>query len=146
MKYWIRWALVLPGALIGAFLATFPLHWILYLLFSPSQEADFFSFKFFLGLFPSDLNAKSIEYIIYPAVMAIFFIITGYKIAPKYKFKTALLLFGLYIGVWLTSYILVSSNLIYGVTISGVRPILALLGACLGLYQAKLYSRKEPEK
>src|SRR3989344_2834763 len=127
-KYWLRWILVLPGALIIGFLATFPLHWILYLIFGLSEESDFGSPKFFLELLPGEVNMQAIEYMLYPAVIAATFIIVGSKIAPRYKFMTALVLFGIYVGVWLMASIF-SASLNGAYSITWGRGLFALLGA-----------------
>ena len=126
IKYWLRWIAVFPGALLSGLLATFPLHWILY-------------FNFANGDIISGVNIEPIEYVLYPFVFAFAFILGGYEIAPKYKFKTAIILFGFYLGVWsILNFIALFEGSIYEVNIrfSG-RTILALAGAIIGLYAAK---------
>ncbi|MCK5084495.1 MAG: hypothetical protein KAQ64_02480 [Candidatus Pacebacteria bacterium] len=126
IKYWLRWISVFPGAIIASLLATFFLHWILY-------------FTLVNGGTISGVNIKPIEYMLYPFVIAITFIFAGYKIAPKYKFKTAIVLFGIYLIVWSTvSVISLFKGSIYGIDMqfSG-RTILSLLGAIIGLYTVK---------
>lgn len=141
--YWLRWFLVLPGALVIGILSTFPLHWILGILFTlhgRGEEVDIGSPGFFVDLFK--LNADMIEYFLYPAVIAITFIIVGSKIAPKYKFTTALVLFGIYIGTWAMSMIF-SSSLNGAYNITWGRALFALLGAALGLLEVKMKNKDE---
>ncbi len=135
IKYWLRWFIVLPGSILVAFLATFPLHWILYLIMDPNKEYDMASFGFFMKLFSEDISVESVERLIYPAVMAVVFVIAGYKIAPKYKFKTAVVLFVVYLLTFLVISILAISNNVQ-VQFS-TRAILALFGAVIGLTGAK---------
>ncbi len=134
LKYYFRWILVLPGAIVGGFLATFPLHWLLYFIFSPSREPVLGSIKFFVNLFPSGMNLESVEYLLSPFVVATTFIIVGYKIAPKHKFKTALVLFGIYTLTWLAISLisLWNNNLSFS-----LRTALALIGAIVGLCEVK---------
>lgn len=140
-KYWLRWILVIPVGLISGLLATFPLHWILLILFSNQQEADLGSLKFFIEIFGGRVDATYLEYILYPAVIAYFFIYIGYKIAPKHKFKTALLLFGIYVGALLITNLFVLTGSLQGYFFSW-RTALALLGAGLGLLTVKTESKK----
>lgn len=136
-KYWLRWLAVLPGALLAGLLATFPLHWILYLAFAHDG-----TILGFIEL-PDGVN-KSIEYMLYPFVVAFTFILVGYKIAPKYKFRTTIVLFGIYTLSWFISTFASLFLKIEGVQISfSGRTILALLGAAIGLYIA---SRKNKDK
>jgi len=126
IKYWLRWIAVFPGALITGLLATFLLHWILY-------------FTLVHGKIISGVDIKPIEYMLYPFVIAIAFIFAGYKIAPKYKFKTAIVLFGIYFIIWsAVSIISLFKESIYGIDMqfSG-RTMLSLVGAIIGLYIAK---------
>ncbi|MFA5049348.1 MAG: hypothetical protein WC516_10055 [Patescibacteria group bacterium] len=136
-KYWLRWLAVLPGALLAGLLATFPLHWILYLVFAHDG-----TILGFIEL-PDGVN-KSIEYMLYPFVVAFTFILVGYKIAPKYKFRTTIVLFGIYTLLWFISTFASLFLKIEGVQISfSGRTIFALLGAAIGLYIA---SRKNKHK
>lgn len=132
LKNYFRWILLLPGALIAGFLATFPLHWILWLLsliLASNGEPDPLSIRFFIELFIKKIDFGLIEYTLYPSVISATFILAGQKIAPKYKFKTAVVLFVIYIVTWsIASFITFQFS---------TRTILALLGAILGLYQAK---------
>ena len=134
--YWLRWLSVFHGALASGFLATFPLHWVLQFIFTTArgEEPALGSLRFFLNLLHLD-NANSVEYLLYPAIIATTFIIVGYKIAPRYKFKTAVVLFGIYTITWIVISLI---TLFDGVDKQfSVRTILALMGAILGLYGAK---------
>jgi len=136
LKYWLRWIAVLPGAFIGGLLATFPFHLLLYWI-TYSASANHETFFGLIEVTPE--LGEYIEYIFYPSVMTITFVYVGYKIAPKYKFKTAIVLFSLYFFIWTTIGII---SLTKGVILGGgiqfsVRTILALVGAIIGLYLAK---------
>ncbi len=89
-----------------------------------------------------------VENAIYPAVFAIAFIFAGYKIAPKYKFKTAIVLFGIYSIAWLTMIAIVFFQPdIYGENLSFPwRAALSLVGAIIGLYVTKRYGIKKIEE
>lgn len=130
--YWIRWISVLPGALIGGFLTTFPLHWILLIVLGHEDSLLFGFIEF-----PEGINIDSIEYFIYPAVIATFYIVIGAMIAPVKKFKTAVCLFFIYFVVWISISIFA---LLYGEKNGfefSFRTVFALLGALLGLLEVK---------
>lgn len=142
-KYWLRWIAVLPGALLAGLLATFPLHWILYFLFN-KEEADLGSIKSFIQLFVHGMSYKDIEYILYPFVIALTFVLAGYKIAPKYKFRTAVVLFGIYTLAWFTLpfiALLLLKNRDIQIQLFSIRQILALLGAAIGLYISSIMKK-----
>jgi hypothetical protein len=141
-KYWIRWFVVLPGSFLAGLLALFPLHWILYFLFN-KEETELGSIKFFIQLFRHNMSYKDIEYTFFPFVFAITFIITGFKLAPKYKFKTAIVLFLFYAIVWFISVFAALFLKIEGVEFSfSPRTIVALLGAVVGLYVTSRMNKK----
>src|SRR5262245_45492907 len=79
LKYWLRWVAVLPGALLGGLLLTFPLHWIL------KNTLNFI-----------DPYPELPERILSPLVIALGFVWLGAKIAPARKIETAVVLFGLW--------------------------------------------------
>jgi len=135
IKYWLRWIAVFPGALLTGLLATFPLHWILYFTLANGEAI-------------SGVDIKPIEYVLYPFVVAITFIFAGYKIAPKYKYKTAIILFGFYLVVWLTiSFISLFKGGVYGMDIQfSSRTVLSLVGAIIGLYIAKRANKEKNKK
>lgn len=80
VKYWLRWFAVLPGALVGGVLMTFPLHWILYNTLTQ-----------FIEPYPT-----LPERILTPFVIALGFVAFGARIAPARKTEVALILFGLW--------------------------------------------------
>jgi len=128
---WLQWIAVLPGALLASFLVTFPLHWLLYLKF-----ADGGTLFGFVEL-PSGAS-EAIERAIYPFVIAITFILTGYKIAPAHKFRTS-----------------VALGVLYAITFGAVaiiqphgrhleaRSLLAFVGMLMGVYWAWRQSKLE---
>jgi len=137
IKYWLRWVAVLPGAFIAGLLITLPLHLLLYMAFAYNGML--------FGIIELPPRADiGIEYTIYPFFIAVAFILAGYKIAPKYKFRTAIVLFGIYTILWLV----VSLMSLFGGNIYGFnaqfsgRTVLAFLGAILGLYLARQDAKK----
>lgn len=79
-KNTLIWIFIIPLSLLGGFIWTFPLHWILY-------------GTLVNGSISTGLDIVPIEHFLTPLVVVPMMIITGYKLAPKYKFKTSLLLF-----------------------------------------------------
>src|SRR5437763_1507823 len=73
----LRWLAVLPGAILGAVLSTFPLHWLLYFTLANGETI-------------SGVDIRPIEYFLYPVVMSFAFVVTGSEIAPIKKFQTAI--------------------------------------------------------
>jgi len=131
IEYWFRWIAVFPGSLIAGLLATFPLHWILYFTLANGETI-------------SGVDIKPIEYLLYPFVVAIIYILAGYQIAPESKFKTAIALFGIYFFIWLAiSAIALFNGSILGTDLqfSG-RTILSLIGAAIGLCITKILNKK----
>lgn len=129
--YWLKWIAVFPGAIIAGLLATFPLHWVLYATLANGETI-------------SGVNINPIEYFLYPFVIAIIYILAGYKIAPDNKFRAASVLFGVYVLFWIVaSIIALSSNSIFGLNLqfSG-RTILSLIGAIIGLFIVKKIHNK----
>ena len=128
---WLRWLAVLPGALLASFLVTFPLHWLLYLKFANGGTL------FGIVALPPGAS-ETIERAIYPFVIAITFIITGYKIAPNHKFRAS-----------------VALGVLYAVTFGAVaiiqpyqrqleaRSLVAFVGMLLGVYWTWRQSKLE---
>jgi small basic protein len=131
IKYWFCWIAVFPGAIIAGLLATFPLHWILYFTLANGETI-------------SGVNIQPIEYLLYPFVVAITYILAGYQIAPESKFKTAVVLFGVYFFIWLA----INVTSLFNGNVLGIdmqfswRTILSLIGAAIGLYIAKILNKK----
>jgi len=133
--YWLRWVAVLPGALIAGFLATFPLHWLLYLAFAHDGTI--------LGFIELPPGANiSIEYALYPFVIAIVFVLVGFEIAPMYKFRTAITLAVLYTMFAIGAFFLGVKS---GVEMSfGARSAGPIIGLLVGLYIAKRKEKNLP--
>ncbi len=117
----LRWVAVLPGALLAGFLATFPLHWILYFSLAKGETI-------------SGVNIEPIEYAIYPFVIAITFVLAGYEIAPNHKFKTSVGLTILWITLFLSAFLLVPIFIPQLELNFELRGILSILGSLLGLF------------
>jgi hypothetical protein len=137
--YWLRWFFVFPGAILIGFLSTFPLHWILVFLYFHFVRGN-------INSIISDMRniVGPIESFLYPSVAAFFYIYGGYKIAPKNKFKTVIVLFVLYLIIWLIGTIVA----LFKININGIiyqfsfRQVFTLLGAILGLYVTKKLNSK----
>jgi drug/metabolite transporter (DMT)-like permease len=121
MKYWLRWLAVIPGAVVGGVLLTFPLHWILYNTLSniidPYPELP--------------------EQILTPLVIAAGVVWVGARIAPARKIATAVVLLGLWM-VFLggMAAVMVSRGNIGGREVSlgvGLGPVMAVVGGVVGL-------------
>lgn len=110
------WIGVLPGALLGAFLATFPLHWILYLTFVD-------------GSIFSGVNIDPMEYTITPFVTALAFVVCGEYIAPKYKLTVSTILAFLYFVIFMLVLLLMPEA-----TSFGMRGALAIIGLLIGVF------------
>lgn len=125
-KYWLNWVAVLPGAILAAFIVALFLHLVLY-------------FTLANGEITSGVNIEPIERMFYPFIMAVAFIFYGYKIAPKYKFRTAITLFVIYLIGWsLGSYIAIAKGTIGDTSFKFTgATVLSLVGALLGLYTTK---------
>lgn len=124
-KNLIRWIAILPGSLLAGFLATFPLHWILYLAFANNGTL--------LGFIELSQGSNiSIEHFLSPFVIALIFIYVGFEIAPKHKLKTAVILAFLYILFIIGSVVLGIKS---GIEVSlGIRSMGPVIGLLLGLF------------
>jgi len=134
-KKWLRWVAVLPGALGFGFLATFPLHWILYLKASGNWAI--------LGFIELPATSwTSVEEAVYPFVIAIVYIMVGAWIAPTHKIKTSIVLAVLYV-IFAVSIVLwgVSSGLQVSV---GARIIGPIAGLLLGVYLVWQRHKQDP--
>src|SRR3989344_4186086 len=80
----LRWVAILPGAVVGALLSNFLLHWILYFTLARGETI-------------SGVDIRPIEHFLYPAVMAFAFVFTGSEIAPKRRFEVAVGLADIYL-------------------------------------------------
>lgn len=135
----LRWIAVFPGALLAGFLSTFPLHWVLYLTFSHGGNI--------LGFIelPHRVDIP-IEYTIFPCIVAITFVLTGFYIAPKYKLQTSIALTSLWIIAFFSLFI-IAPMIISEIQLKlELRGILSIFGALFGLYVAWEESKKLQEK
>ncbi len=128
-NYWLRWIVVFPGALLAGIFSTFPLHWILY-----STLRNSFIFI--------DPYPELPERLLSPFVMALTFVWIGFNIAPEYKYKTAIILFGIYVvsASGIAFLTLSGTNLIrYKLYLQGggVGLIMGIVGAAIGLFIAR---------
>lgn len=133
---WLRWAAVIPGGLIAGFLATFPLHWILYLKASGNWAI--------LGFIELPAASwASIEEAVYPFVIAIVYVMVGAWIAPTHKTRTAVVLAVLYV-IFAVAVVLwgISSGLQVSV---GARIIGPIVGLLLGTYLVWQKYKQDPE-
>lgn len=112
----LLWVSVLPGAILGGFSMTFPLHWVLYgTLVS--------------GSVVSGVNIEPIERFLSPFIIALGFVLIGSHIAPAHKLKTAIVLTIVYIISFISVFIIM-----YDKATLELRGVGALIGVCLGLF------------
>ncbi len=119
---------MLPGAIFGAFLVTFPLHWILFFLFN-GNETDIGSSKFFVQLFGNGISYEYIEYSLSPFIIAVTFVLVGSYIAPKHKLKTSVVFTILYFTTFISLLLFLPNEQVE----FGIRGVGALMGSLLGL-------------
>ena len=137
-SYWLRWLILFPGALFAGILTSFPLHWILYLTLR--------SEVLFIDPYP-----EFPERLLFPFVLALVFVWAGYYIAPAYRFRTAIVLAGIWIILTLGLTILaLSGTTLMGNELSlrggGVGSISAIVGAIIGLYMSWKSSLRHGKK
>ena len=127
----LRWIAVLPLSIASAIAATFVLHFILYSTLTK-----------FVTPYP-----EFAERALTPFVIAIIFVWTGSKIAPNNKLKVGVILFSIWIllaygfiilvltgGKWFGNDLNFEAN--------GIAPIMAIIGAFVGLYWARKKNRE----
>src|SRR5262245_23810 len=132
VKYWLRWLAVLPASVLAALLVLIPLHLILYQTLTGSGIVEPYP--------------ELPERLLTPFAVCLSFIWSGSKIAPAYKFETAVALFGmamialgglvflaLFGERWMGSRIYLRGY--------GLGPLLAVAGAVAALYLARRDSR-----
>lgn len=135
-SYVLRWAAVIPGALLGVLLVTFPIHW----------------FVMFQYMDTPDYGAKDLETIINPQTLELLlkaffapciFIALGSRIAPKFKFYTGIVLaiaLGVFYGYAAT---VVVGEIQEGLYTPvrwlrlGITALLCIAGIAVGLFQAR---------
>src|SRR5258705_3299828 len=92
----LRWAAILPGAVLVAFVAQFPIHWMV-LLMTSGVERDSKG-KPVLDLSLAALPADVVEYFANALLMPFLLIAVGARIAPRYKLQTGIVLAVLVVG------------------------------------------------
>jgi hypothetical protein len=103
-----RWLAVLPGSIGCAILIMFPIHWVVMLIQFSCKEGDTINVDGPIGLLAC-IPPEMLERFGYALFVPMVLIITGAKIAPKFKFHTGVamsifwgLLFGFSTGVVVT--------------------------------------------
>jgi hypothetical protein len=135
-KYWLRWLAVLPASVVAAFLAMIPLHFVLYQTLTGSGIVEPYP--------------ELPERLLTPFAAYLGFVWSGARIAPEYKFETAITLFGiamialggfvflaLFGERWMGSRIFLRGY--------GLGPLLAVAGAVTALCLARRESRPATE-
>ena len=135
----LRWILVLPGAFLCAFLASFPTHWFVMLVQALGNfgEDDIITIdgKSLISAIPPE----TLEILLYAGITPFTMIYFGSRIAPNRKFQTGIaisILWGVIFGAALT-YTIINSYyegwywLLLVITI-----IFAITGVTLGLISA----------
>lgn len=124
----LRWLAVLPGAVVAALVALFPLHFVLYQTLTGSGIVEPYP--------------QSPERLLGPLVSALVFVWAGSRIAPSRKVETAtvllgilLLLVGAFFALGLTGAHI--GDVQYSLPLGGLPPAGAVVGAFAGLYLAR---------
>jgi hypothetical protein len=124
----LRWAVVLPGSIIAALIAMFPIHWIVLWLHMKNSEGD----NGFLAIIPEEMMERFLYAFCTPFVM----IAAGMYIAPKLKYQTGIglaVLWGVLFGASVVMTIGQYEGwnwLRFGITV-----VLGVAGVIAGLYQ-----------
>ncbi len=130
----LRWIAVLPTGIVGAFLVTFPVHWLVMLV--GSSEEDVFG-----GILVGLLSRRTLETLATAFTTPFFIIYAGSWMAPGRRVDasvalavfTALALGGVYVLAFSGGPSFMGwSSLYYGAT-----PVLNLAGVALGLYTVR---------
>lgn len=138
--YVMRWVAVLPGALLSAFLVSFPIHWSVMLLkyFGTEHDDSGITYTNPLSAIPSEV-LELFGYAFFTP-----FIITwvGARIAPKFKFQTSIALaivVGVVYGVAAT---FIADDISSGLYTAGrwlrliITVLLCIAGLVFGLFKA----------
>lgn len=90
IKEGFRWFAVIPGALVGGFLAQFPIHWAVMLFkFLPDSGDHIVTNSSGESLFHA-MNASDLEFMGYALITPAIIILVGSRIAPKRHFEVAI--------------------------------------------------------
>ena len=108
----IRWVAVLPGAVISAFVAIFPIHWIVLINQYDAQDLDDYGkpSATFLALVPTEVLEQLARSFIIPFVV----ILAGTYIAPRYKLHAAIFLTALLCIFWAYTIMFVWQDIVAG--------------------------------
>lgn len=125
MPNWLRWIAVLPAALLAVVVSAFPLHFVLYQTLTGSGIVEPYP--------------ETPERVLLPLVGAMAFIWAGARVAPNHKVKVATVLFALWLLILGSAVVLVLSGadiggLQFKLEGGGLAPVVALIGAVVGLY------------
>lgn len=84
-NYILRWAAVVPGALLSVFIAMFPIHWVVMLQYMDTPDYDASDLE-------ALLNPQTLESLANAFFTPFIVIAVGSRIAPKFKFFTGIAL------------------------------------------------------
>lgn len=93
MKLTLRWIAVLPAAILGGFLASFPLHWLIMWTCQNNPDSAAMVGEVSMLYYYRD----SIERFLTPLATSMGFIYVGTITAPIYHLKVAITLAGIYL-------------------------------------------------
>lgn len=135
-NYILRWAAVVPGALLSIFIAMFPIHWVVMLQYMNTPDYDASD----IGTL---LNPQTLESLANAFFTPFIFIAVGSRIAPKSKFSTGIALAVLLSVVygWLAT--VVVGEIQQGLYTParwlrlGVTVLLCITGLAVGLFHAR---------
>jgi len=135
--YWIRWFIVIPGAIVGGLFGPFVLHLLLLFIYYVNTYFPVPDKMISFGSFPSGL-----ERFLTPLSVSVFFVWIGASIAPNKRIKTAkilLIAWFLLIIVFFTLTILDYNYM--GLKLSfnkgGLSALMGIVGAFIGFYIVK---------
>ena len=135
-NYILRWAAVVPGALLSVFVAMFPIHWIVMLQYVDTLDYDGSDLE---GL----LSPQTLESLANAFFTPFIFIAVGSRIAPKFKFFTGIalaILLGIVYG-WVA--IVIVGEIRQGLYTParwlrlGITMLLCIGGFAVGLFHAR---------
>jgi hypothetical protein len=135
-NYILRWAAVVPGALLSVFVVMFPIHWVVMLQYMNTPDYDASDLEALLS--PQTLESFANAFFT-PFVL----ISVGSRIAPKFKFSTGIalaVLLGVFYG-WVAT--VVVGEIQQGLYTPtrwlrlGIAVLLCIAGLGVGLLQAQ---------
>lgn len=135
-NYILRWAAVVPGALLSVFVAMFPIHWLVMLQYMNTPDYDASDLE-------ALLNPQTLELLANAFVTPLIFIAVGSRIAPKFKFYTGIALAVVLGIVYVWAATVVVGEIQRGLYTParwlrlGVTVLLCIAGLVVGLFQAR---------